>query len=246
MSRRMTSEDTRSVISSQASADGRLPAVLPSGQTMLPFGLDPVPASPSVMPAEASGLMIPAISGPTSIGSSAPVGLPALLVSRLQVRLASRGSTLYRLTWTERRTPARRPICALRGSVLRTCDSASTGWPTPLTNDAKSVAYIYSQGNHERPALRMLGAARLCGWATPCARDYRCANTKPRSERGGTSQGEGLPNQAEHLIAPDAPGAILTGSQARTGKRGQLNPAHSRWLMGYPSVWDDCAGMATL
>jgi hypothetical protein len=239
MSRRMTSEDTRSVISSQASADGRLPAVLPSGQTMLPFGLDPAPASPSAMPAEASALMTPAISGPTSIGSSPLVGLPVLLVSRLQVRLASRGSTLYKLTWTERRTPARRSICALRGSVLRTCDSASTGWPTPLTNDGATLGISLTSLNLQ--AQQMLPA----GWATPCARDYRCANTKPRSERGGTTQGEGLPNQAEHLIPANAPGAILTGSQARTGKRGQLNPAHSRWLMGYPSVWDDCAGMVT-
>ena len=39
-------------------------------------------------------------------------------------------------------------------------------------------------------------------------------------------------------------GPILTGSSAVMEKPGQLNPAFSRWLMGYTAVWDDCAPMA--
>ncbi|WP_051911552.1 DNA cytosine methyltransferase [Methylomicrobium agile] len=58
----------------------------------------------------------------------------------------------------------------------------------------------------------------------------------------GGEKGEQLCNQVVHFM-PTMPmrytstGELLTGSPAEMKNGAQLNPAHSRWLMGYPKAW---------
>ena len=211
--------------------------------------------------------------GPLFTTSSPSGALQSSLENRLRARTDVNGSPLYALTWKHWDMPAGPPVCALRASVRLIFDNASGGWPTPQGRDhfpAYTQEYLAKKRAQHRNAGGMRGdlpdIAALANWATPSARDWKSnsattefhqarseqARGKPLSEQAGWAtptagekrRGEKF-QEGRSLNAAEALGPKPNGSTVGTAKGGQLNPAHSRWLQGYPPEWDACAPSAT-
>ena len=92
----------------------------------------------------------------------------------------------------------------------------------------------------------------LASWPTPDAHpDMPNSSTNRGKDYGGdrprqTVQGLGNVAMLSGPVRLTASGEMLTGSDAAMENSGQLNPAHSRWLMGVPPDWDGFACTAML